>query len=231
MEYSTWQPYYEQIVADLHLDVAADTQAALEAAKLAPRAQLASIGRLSALIFDRRVLVCGDGPALRQEVTEHPFSGTRIAADGATSTLMTAGIRPEIIVTDLDGRVEDQLQANGQGSLLVVHAHGDNLPALRRYLPKVAGPLLLTTQTQPSEEVHNFGGFTDGDRAVFLADHFGAATITLVGFDFTTPSSSSGKTPSERKLRKLTWAAVLIGMLQLDNLAFIGEGPPQSWAR
>ena len=32
--------------------------------------------------------------------------------------------------------------------------------------------------------VHNFGGFTDGDRAVFLAVQLGAKKLILAGMDF-----------------------------------------------
>ena len=32
--------------------------------------------------------------------------------------------------------------------------------------------------------LQNYGGFTDGDRAVFIADHFKAKKIFLIGFDF-----------------------------------------------
>ena len=44
---------------------------------------------------------------------------------------------------------------------------------------------MATTQSAPFGEVHNFGGFTDGDRCVFLADHFAATRIILCGFNFT----------------------------------------------
>ena len=30
----------------------------------------------------------------------------------------------------------------------------------------------------------NFGGFTDGDRCVFLAEYFNASKIVLIGMDF-----------------------------------------------
>ena len=33
---------------------------------------------------------------------------------------------------------------------------------------------------------HNFGAFTDGDRCVFLANHFKAKKIILLGMDFGT---------------------------------------------
>ena len=41
-----------------------------------------------------------------------------------------------------------------------------------------------TTQTKPIGKIHNFGGFTDGDRCVFLANHFKAKKIILLGMDF-----------------------------------------------
>ena len=39
----------------------------------------------------------------------------------------------------------------------------------------------------PVEKVYNFGGFTDGDRCVFLADEFAAKEIILVGMEFGRP--------------------------------------------
>ena len=41
-----------------------------------------------------------------------------------------------------------------------------------------------TTQTNPFNKVQNFGGFTDGDRGVFLASYFNAKKIILFGMDF-----------------------------------------------
>ena len=41
-----------------------------------------------------------------------------------------------------------------------------------------------TTQTNPFNKIQNFGGFTDGDRGVFLASHFDAKKIILFGMDF-----------------------------------------------
>ncbi len=58
----------------------------------------------------------------------------------------------------------------------------------------------------------NVGGFTDGDRAVFLAEHSGARRILLWGFDF---GSVDEPDPGARarKLAKLAWAGRLIGEL------------------
>jgi hypothetical protein len=68
----------------------------------------------------------------------------------------------------------------------------------------------------------NFGGFTDGDRAVFLADHFKAKNIYLVGFDFEGKDSAFKKL-DKVKLKKLDWAHVLIAMLDSPAIQFIEE--------
>ncbi len=89
------------------------------------------------------------------------------------------------------------------GSIVVVHAHGDNLDALNRYVPQLER-IIGTVQCRPPPGLYNFGGFTDGDRCVFLAKELGAASIKLVGFDF----EDESVTP--RKKRKLAWAKRLI---------------------
>ena len=41
-----------------------------------------------------------------------------------------------------------------------------------------------STQSTPLKNVYNFGGFTDGDRCVFLAIELKARLIILAGMDF-----------------------------------------------
>lgn len=135
-----------------------------------------------------------------------------IAADGATSTLVAVGIRPDIIVTDLDGAVEDQTRVNAEGGVAFVHAHGDNKEAIRLYAPQFTGMVVCTCQCPPVEGVFNFGGFTDGDRAACIAAAIGVRTIRLAGFDFENPSTKAGKS-SETKARKLVWAKRILSML------------------
>ena len=68
----------------------------------------------------------------------------------------------------------------------------------------------------PLENVYNFGGFTDGDRCVFLAEEFGAKKIVLVGMDF---GASIGKYSKEEvkdpelKKRKMQAGKRLLEML------------------
>jgi hypothetical protein len=61
--------------------------------------------------------------------------------------------------------------------------------------------------------IYNFGGFTDGDRAAYLADQVGARSITLTGFDFLHPTGKPGG-DQVTKAEKLKYAERL-----LENLA------------
>jgi len=135
---------------------------------------------------------------------------TIVAADGATSVLLGEGMLPAVIVSDLDGNVEDIVRASQAGSVVVVHAHGDNMDKIGEQVPRLVR-VVGTTQSRPIEGVHNFGGFTDGDRCVFLARHFGAAEVRLVGFDFDDP------TVTPRKRKKLQWARVLIDLASREG--------------
>lgn len=205
MDYGDWEPYYLQILKDFGFDRAKDEEAARLLAGLLPSPR-AGPGDIRARLEGRVVTVLGNGPALEQDL--HLAQGVVVAADEATSVALPHGILPTIIVTDLDGRVRDQLEANRRGSLVAIHAHGDNIPSLRRWAPSFGASTLGTTQAKPFDEIHNFGGFTDGDRAVYLADAGGAGEIRLVGFDFENPNPKDR--PTAVKLRKLAWARRLL---------------------
>ena len=65
---------------------------------------------------------------------------------------------------------------------IIVHAHGDNkeqLNIVNKFKNKIG-----TTQSKKFGRLENFGGFTDGDRCVFLAENFKAEKIILFGMDF-----------------------------------------------
>lgn len=106
-----------------------------------------------------------------------------VAADGATTAMIEQKIVPDIVATDLDGNIDDILLANLRGANIVIHAHGDNIERIAS-LTSFFNNVLGTTQAQPIGNLYNFGGFTDGDRAIFLAVALGASEITLAGMDF-----------------------------------------------
>ena len=213
MDFEAWEPFYVQILNDFGFSRTEDEAVAreLDSHLGGRRATEAEFRRL---IRGKDVTVAGNGPNLPAEL--HEARGVLITADEATSVVLGKGLRPAIIVTDLDGLVEDQVKANDAGAIAVVHGHGDNGPAVRKWAPLFAGSTVATTQSKPVGELHNFGGFTDGDRAVFLADHFGAAHIRLLGFDFENPSPKD--LDPRTKQRKLDWAYILLNALDRDDL-------------
>jgi uncharacterized Rossmann fold enzyme len=203
--FEDWEPYYLRILGDLGFDRAKDEEAARILASLLHRDDLPALERR---IRGKAVTVCGNGPNLAAELDR--VRGTVIAADGAANRLHARGIRPAAVATDLDGATEAFLAMNRAGTVMVVHAHGDNMDLLRFWVPLFPGPLVGTTQAGPFGRIHNFGGFSDGDRAVFLALALGAAEVTLAGFFLDDP----GVNPVKRK--KLLWARTLLGLAGYD---------------
>jgi uncharacterized Rossmann fold enzyme len=209
LDFLEWEPYYLKIVREFGFSVEADERAAKELVDLCRGKDICVPECLRGRI-GKEVTVLGHAPKLERALRTQKLRGTVIAADGATTSLLNElGKVPDIIVTDLDGNVPDQLSANAQGAVVVVLGHGDNREAITKYVPWFSGLVTPTTQGRPFPGVYNFGGFTDGDRAVILARHMGAETIHLLGFDMMDPRPKGGKSPSV-KLRKLEIAKELI---------------------
>ncbi|MGB5101324.1 MAG: 6-hydroxymethylpterin diphosphokinase MptE-like protein [Methanothrix sp.] len=203
MQFAIWEPIYQSILQDFGFSPGRDVDAAKLLAELL-RDREPMLCAAEAIVAGHRAVVCGNAPSLEAELGGlKEIDAVFLAADGATSVLLRNGIVPAIVVTDLDGPFPAILNANQMGSLVVVHAHGDNLDALNRYVPLLER-IIGTVQCRPPPGLYNFGGFTDGDRCVFLAKELGAASIKLVGFDF----EDESVTP--RKKRKLEWAKRLI---------------------
>jgi hypothetical protein len=208
MKFNEWEPLYREIINDMGYDPDQDAHSArILSDMLFDIKRSASLKTLFELIKDNDVLVCGNAPCLGEDLLKiEPSEYCIIAADGATAVLMNAGIVPHIIVTDLDGDIEAQIEANRQGAVMVVHAHGDNFHAINSVVPQL-GNIIGSTQAQPLENVFNFGGFTDGDRCVFLAKEFQASGIIMIGFDFNDPDVT------DVKKKKLKWAKKLISLV------------------
>ncbi len=203
MQFATWEPLYLAMLEDFGFSLKRDEEAARLLAELLHGSEN-WLPKADARVRGRGVVVFGNAPTLDRELDGlQEKDAVLLAADGATTVLLKHGIIPDIIVTDLDGSFPDILKANREGSIVVVHAHGDNLDALQRCVPELKR-VIGTAQCRPPPGLYNFGGFTDGDRCVFLAKELGATSIKLVGFDF----EDESVTP--RKRRKLAWAKKLI---------------------
>src|SRR5881296_768949 len=125
MEFEAWKPFYEEILKDFGFSREKDEAVAVELEKLLGGNRAPDSG-LRQIIRGKEVTVAGNGPNVAQEIGE--ARGVLITADEATSVALEKGLLPAILVTDLDGTVTDQVKANVEGTIAVIHGHGDNGP-------------------------------------------------------------------------------------------------------
>ncbi len=220
MNTEKWHDYYERICLDLDIDPAKDSESALLLSEiLGVKSELSLLNKYRNSDF----YVIGNGPALEEAIDLMDENRKTIVADSALPVYMKKRGVPDIVVTDLDGDMNFLARANNGGSLMVIHAHGDNMTLVRDFAPYFVGNSIGTTQGEPLHNVFNFYGFTDGDRGAFLAHYLIAGKITLVGFDF----KRIGKKPGidrERKMKKLRWAKTLLEELAAERNTSLGKG-------
>tara|TARA_B100001996_G_scaffold17496_1_gene14391 strand:- start:1479 stop:2210 length:732 start_codon:yes stop_codon:yes gene_type:complete len=160
----------------------------------------------------------------QQELSEIDFSNTAvIAADGSVGAMLDFESLT-CIVSDLDGGEHIDVAAS-KSQRFVIHAHGDNVSRWQKVLDNWSAfsnppSLVLSHQTNESlQGMHNFGGFTDGDRAVCFALWAGVAKdkIELVGFSTQKVGVWSGATNPETKMKKLSWMKKILSFLNLEG--------------
>ncbi len=189
MEFGEWSIYYKEILDDFGFSREDDEKCAQVLDEMLSEEGCLTLEDLSKIVgFSDKFIVFGAGPSLKDHIKDLKENYdlrdyVLVAADGATTALIEERIVPDIVVTDLDGNLDDILIANLRGANVVVHAHGDNLDKIVGITPYFTN-VLGTTQAQPLGNVYNFGGFTDGDRALFLSVALGASEIILAGMDF-----------------------------------------------
>ena len=230
MEYAAWSPFYERIARDLGFAFDREVAARDRLESLLPsRARERPLERVRDRLQGRDVIVVGAAPgAGPPPLWRLPAGDLRpvvVAADSATGGCLEAGLVPTVVVTDLDGPVPPEVTANRRGALVVVHAHGDNGPAVEEWVPQFPGELVGSWAGAPTASLIDVGGFTDGDRAAYLADACGARSILLWGFDFSRVEEPDAAA-LQRKQAKLRWAE-----RALRELAARGHTPIRRWAR
>lgn len=183
MKFIDWFPYYQNIRWQFGYSTQKDQAAADMLSRMIKRKAL-DARVLQRKIVGKQVMVIGAGPSLEKniEFIKLNTNFVKVVANGAVQALIERNIKPTIVVTDLDGNPSFLQKAEQLGATLVVHAHGDNINKLKKLVPKFRH-LIGSTQVMPVENVYNFGGFTDGDRCVFLAEEFGAKEIILIGME------------------------------------------------
>ena len=187
-----WESKYREILKDFGYSRKKDSQSCKLLDSLLPKKT--KIKKIRDLIENKPIFVIGAGPSLQSciPILKKHKKITKIVADGATKAIIENGLKPDIVVTDLDGDITSLKKAGRTNTIMVVHAHGDNSEKI--HFVKNFRNCIGTTQTKPVGKVKNFGGFTDGDRCVFLANHFKAKKIILFGMDFGTRIGRYSKT-------------------------------------
>ena len=217
MKFIEWYPYYLKILLELKLNLRKDFLSSLLLSNLISKTTF-NLNDFK-IINNKKILIIGAGPSIEEQLVQNFIKKHNdfivISADGSTELCLKIGVVPDFVLTDLDGDIESLISANKLGSILLIHAHGDNIAKILKYVPKFKN-CYGTTQVFPHYNIYNFGGFTDGDRCAFFADEFHAAEIWLVGMDFTSSIgyfSKKMKNIFSLKKKKLYIGKRLIEML------------------
>ncbi|WP_227131124.1 6-hydroxymethylpterin diphosphokinase MptE-like protein [Halorubellus salinus] len=221
MDFETFEPAYEAVLADFGFDRASDEHARDVLADLAPRGVLAAF---EAVLGGRDVAVVAPGPSLAADLdavaaAADDTEGAVLAVSSAAPVLREHDVAVDAYVTDLDADPELAPVLTAEGVPSAVHAHGDNVPVVRDLMPECDREHVLgTTQAAPRPDagVVNVGGFTDGDRAAFLADHVGARSLSFPGWDL------DDDAVGPMKAKKLAWARRLLAWLERDRSVRLG---------
>ncbi|MBT3329461.1 MAG: DUF115 domain-containing protein [Nitrosopumilus sp.] len=200
MMISGWEKRYLLILKELGYSQKKDRESAIILDSILKKTNTTE--KILKLIEGKTVFVIGSGPSLSNAIPKLKKlkKSIKIAADSSLKPLVDNGIIPDIVVTDLDGDENTIKKIAKTKSIFIIHAHGDNIEKLE--LVKKIRNCIGTTQSNPFNKIQNFGGFTDGDRGVFLANYFGAKKIILFGMDFGNRIGKFSNTKnSDRKIK------------------------------
>ncbi|MBP2143608.1 putative Rossmann fold enzyme [Methanococcus voltae] len=247
MDGITWNSCYHRIMDDLGFDKQKDLESTqLLNNLLEKHDNKYNINNLEDIIQNNEVYVFGAGPSINKHTkkfnnlknlendNEDSNSNNNnnnnnnnkyviISADGATKALLEDNIRPDIIITDLDGHMNEIIDCSKKGTIVVVHAHGDNGENVKKYLGQLKNVIGSSQVPDVSKfkNIINYGGFTDGDRCIFLANEFKPSKIILCGMDFGTKVTNYSRpnlknkieNADEIKIKKLKYAEELTNWL------------------
>jgi hypothetical protein len=238
MDLKTWGSYYNKIMEDFGFDKEKDFESAVILNEIIENTKNnILLDGVKNIIEGKEVYIFGAGPSLKNHVKivkeiiktkaktkemDLEDNYIIISADGATKALLEEGLIPDIIVSDLDGDMSSIFESNDKGSIVVVHAHGDNIDKIQKYAGKLKNIVGSTQVPKEFDYLINYGGFTDGDRCCFLAEEFGAKKIILCGMDFgiyTTKYSRPNlkndvEVADDIKVKKLKYAEKFVNWLK-----------------
>ena len=215
---SGWKKKYSDILKEFKYSEKKDNESAVILNLILKKSNVNE--KIVNLVKGKTVFVIGSGPSLSTAIPKlkNLKKSIKIAADSSIKILLENNIIPDIVITDLDGDEMALKKIAKTKSIFVVHAHGDNSEKME--LVKYFKNCIGTTQSKPFSKIQNFGGFTDGDRGVFLANYFEAKRIILFGMDFGNrigKYSNTKKTEREIKLMKLNKGKLLLEWLSTNT--------------
>jgi uncharacterized Rossmann fold enzyme len=215
---SGWKKKYSDILKEFKYSEKKDNESAVILNLILKKSNVNE--KIVNLVKGKTVFVIGSGPSLSTAIPKlkNLKKSIKIAADSSIKPLLENNIIPDIVITDLDGDEMALKKIAKTKSIFVVHAHGDNSEKME--LVKYFKNCIGTTQSKPFSKIQNFGGFTDGDRGVFLANYFEAKRIILFGMDFGNrigKYSNTKKTEREIKLMKLNKGKLLLEWLSTNT--------------
>jgi uncharacterized Rossmann fold enzyme len=185
-------------------------------------------------LFSYPIAVCfGAGPNLEEHIEQYLEIKTKnhqiITVDGATKLSMEYGVKPDIILSDLDGLDFKDLTYLADYSTIMILAHSDNNKQLEQLLDGMITRknIIFCTQGKPIGNWVNTLGFTDGDRAIALCVQNEIKVLPL-GFDLygniigkaSKPHYNNHQPIDERKRVKLFIAEKIFNWLNQGNLVF-----------
>lgn len=230
MDFNEWGGWYKEILNTLGFSREGDENTAALLDKILDEKGCLTIEEFSDEIMKKKdtskFIVVGAGPSIKKHIKyvkeNYDLNDYLIvSADGATTAMLEDDLVPDIVATDLDGKMDDLLAANSLGSYFVIHAHGDNEEPIVKWTTSF-DKILGTTQSKPVGHLYNFGGFTDGDRAMFFTLALGCEEMVLAGMDFGTtvtkysrPNIEGATGPADEiKTKKLIFAERLLAWIK-----------------
>ncbi|RAP50068.1 MAG: 6-hydroxymethyl-7,8-dihydropterin pyrophosphokinase [Methanosphaera sp. rholeuAM74] len=227
VKYNDWNIWYEKILEDFAFRQSDDEESAQLLNNILTQKQYYNINEKD---FPDKAIIFGAGPSIKRHINifknnYDPENYLIIASDGANTALLEEDIIADIIVTDLDGNIEDLIKANHEKSILFLHAHGDNKKQIQTITPHLTR-IIPTTQSEPHGILENYGGFTDGDRALHIAVYkLKMKEIILAGMDFGKITTKYSRPNQEKdvqeadefKKKKLSYAERLTDALIKNN--------------
>ena len=230
MDFNEWEGWYKEILDTLGFSREGDENSAELLDKILDEKGCLTLEQFFDEIMEKKdtskFIVVGAGPSIKKHIKyvkeNYDLNDYLIvSADGATTAMLEDDLVPDIVATDLDGKMEDLLAANSLGSYFVIHAHGDNEPLIDKWTTSF-DKILGTTQSKPVGHLYNFGGFTDGDRAMFFTLALGCEEMILAGMDFGTtvtkysrPNIEGATGPADEvKTKKLIFAERLLAWIK-----------------